>query len=360
MRDAGLLFYCDICSNNFKFTARTFDILSWLFFYAVLSTILVALSPHLVSISSYILTETFFSFFLLASLSCITLAIQKKKAFLFILSSLLFGYTYLINETSFFIPFIIIALVFFRNLKKTRGDMNKKLLVNLIIFLSVYLLFPVGWTIRNNISLRPGSPTGSSRLISTLSHGAYPDFLYKKPEFKYFPYKEDPMQPEFGSSFHSFKKILWSRIKKHPFKYITWYLFKKPYWLWSWNILQGQGDIYIYPVIKSLYMSSYLANISRVIMKVIHPILLVLALTSLPLLFYTGQRKDNNESGVYQHILLFIICLYFTAIYTIAAPWPRYSVPLRPELYLCSIWSLQILYETYVRKKYSNNLLKTK
>lgn len=121
---------------------------------------------------------------------------------------------------------------------------------------------------RNKIFLPSIAPTGYSRLISTMSHGTYPDFIYKDPNFKYLPYHEDPMQPEFGSSF---REILWARFKKNPLLYMKWYFLEKPYYLWSWSILQGQGDIYVYPVKTSLYMTSNIACISKVTMKFLHP-----------------------------------------------------------------------------------------
>jgi hypothetical protein len=322
-------------------------------YYAVLAAIFVALCPHLISISSYILTETFFSFFLMASAICFIIALQKKRTILFVFSALLFGYTYYVNETVLFIPFLFVVISFL-SIKVTFNKFwENRLLNKLILFLLIFTLFSVGWTIRNHISLSPEAPDGASRFISTLSHGAYPGFIYQDPQNKYFPYREDPMQPEFGSSFQSFRKILWSRFKEDPLRYIRWYVLEKPYYLWSWNILQGQGDVYIYPVTTSLYLSNYSANVSREIIKHLHPVFLILALIGVILIFIVG-RKDRNEAGASViYIFPFIICIYYTVIYTISAPWPRYSIPLRPELYLCSIWCFQVLVER-IMKRYFN------
>ncbi|NJL60252.1 MAG: hypothetical protein HC887_12100 [Desulfobacteraceae bacterium] len=75
------------------------------------------------------------------------------------------------------------------------------------------------------------------------------------------------MQSEFSSSLSSFSKIFWSRFQERPIRYISWYLFEKPYYFWSWNILVGQGDVYIYEIKKSLYQTSAAANFTREIMK---------------------------------------------------------------------------------------------
>ncbi|MBN1903796.1 MAG: hypothetical protein JW927_01740 [Deltaproteobacteria bacterium] len=223
--------------------------------------------------------------------------------------------------------------------KRFEGVERKKLLNKLTLFIIIFGLFPLSWSIRNNISLPPDALTGNSRLISTLSHGAYPGYIYHNPKNKYFPYKEDPMQPEFGSSIPSFSKILWARFKSNPDRYISWYVFEKPYYLWSRNILQGQGDVYIYPVATSLYQRNNIANFSREMVKFLHPFFLMLALAGA--IFMNFSKKECKSSSVPTHdaaLFPFIICIYYTVIYTISASWPRYSVPLRPELYLCAMW----------------------
>jgi hypothetical protein len=147
------------------------------------------------------------------------------------------------------------------------------------------------------------------------------------------------MQPEFGSSLSSFSKILWARFKSNPVRYISWYIFEKPYYLWSWNILQGQGDIYIYPAATSLYQRNNIANFSREMVKFLHPFFLMLALTGVIFMIFSKKEcKSGSVSTCDAALFPFIICIYYTVIYTISAPWPRYSVPLRPELYLCAIW----------------------
>ena len=42
-------------------------------------------------------------------------------------------------------------------------------------------------------------------------------------------------------------------------------------------------------------------------------------------------------------LLLAATAVYFTVVYSVFAPWPRYSVPLRPELYLLAAWSVAAL-----------------
>lgn len=307
---------------------------------ATAAACLVAFSPHLISMTSYLLTETLFAFIFITAIICFYHAIKRQHVFLFIFAGFLFGYAYLTNETVLFIPFLLAIIVFFTNGFRSKKITEKQLLLKVSLFLFVFSLFPGGWTLYN-INLPHDAPKGSSRAISTLSHGAYPDFIYKDPRFKYFPYREDPMQPAFRSSLDNFKKIFWTRFKERPGRYLRWYLLEKPYYLWSWNILQGQGDVYVYPVITSLYKSSEIANATRESMKHLHPLILILTIAGIPLLYITYWRGKGAVNIPDTPIILFIICIYFTLLYTIFAPWPRYSISLRPILYLVALWSLQ-------------------
>lgn len=320
-------------------------------FWSFIAACFVAFSPHLISVNSYILTESLFAIFLLTALFALSQADGKKQKTLFILSGIFFGIAYLINETALFLPYLIFftyMICFRQSLKESSA---KRLVINMIFFICIFSLFPVSWKLRNIINLPPGASQGSDRALATITHGTYPGFIYKSEKYKYLPYKEDPMQPAFSSSFENFIPIFWERYKERPLRYLSWYFFEKPYYLWSWNILQGQGDVYIYPVITSLYQVSKSANITREIMKFLHPVILVFSLFGVVLFIHKIFREKTGLSAEYPVFVLFIIIVYYTFLYTIFAPWPRYSIPLRPELYLFAIWSLYNI-SIQIKKKY--------
>lgn len=314
---------------------------------AMLASIWVAFSPHLISIQSYVLSETLFAFVLLLSIMCFYEAFRYQKIIYPIGAGLLFGVAYLTNETVFLLPPFLAATTFLINRSKLRSEHRQLKLQRLIAFLLVFFLIPFWWLYRS--SQLPGDkPKASKRAIITLSHGTYPGFIYKDPNYKNYPYLEDPRQPEFSQSFSSFISILWGRFKQRPLRYLSWYMFEKPYYLWSWDNLQshrgvevskGRGDVYFYPVKTSLYMNSELADLSRQIMKYLHPIIMLLALSSIPLSFINSRPSTTSQYLFNTPILLLAIGTYFTIIYSIFVPWPRYSVPLRPELYICAAWS---------------------
>jgi hypothetical protein len=307
---------------------------------AMAAAVMVALSPHLITAIGCVLTETLFAFLLLSATCCFQYALHLHSLRLFSISAFLFGCAYLTNEAALLVPFLF-AVIGCLSAEASKTGMYWRRTVRLIaVFLSIAFMFPIGWALRNHLSVPVGAPRGSNRAIQTMSHGAYPDFIYKSPYYKRFPYREDPSQPVFGSSIENFWRILWPRIKKDPVRYVLWYLAGKPYYLWSWDIIQGAGDIYIVPVEVSLFQVSAVAGSIREIMKVLHPVTLLLALSSIPAVFLGKRLWGNGGLARSLPVLPLTICVYFTLIYMVFAPWPRYGVPLRPELYLCAMWAL--------------------
>ncbi len=343
---------------------------------AFLAAVLVALSPHLISLSSYVLTETLFSFFLLAGLLALLEGLRSQRWWWFATSGALLGYGYLINPAVVLLPWILSALLILRDLHRSAPAEESKvgwridrrpLARRLALLLVVFSVFWGGWALRNHLSVPPGSATDADRALATLTHGTYPGFVYKDPQYKPYPYVEDPEQPAYGESLANFIRIFSRRFSERPGRYLTWYVFEKPYTLWSWNILQGQGDVYVYKILTSLYTTSAAARLTHTIMRVLHPVVLLLAVGGFLIFLFRKTRRTpldrpsrrarlrrppppaaqtgRDEPSVPdagEHaapLLLAATLLYYTLIYGIVfAPWPRYAIPLRPELYLFAVW----------------------
>ncbi len=320
---------------------------------ALTAALFVALSPHLVSSASYVLTETLFGTLLTLALLLFCLAMGRARRSLFIISGLFFGLAYLVNEVVLFLPFGLGVILILVTSPESTGKKQKRILKNpfvagILIFIMVFSLLAGSWMIRNKISIPPGGKSGKGRALITLVHGTYPGFIYKDPRFKYYSYREDPEFEKYTESYSSFARIFLGRFKEKPLRHVTWYLFEKPYYIWSWNIIQGQGDIYIYPVVKSLYQKSSLANSTRILMKILHPIVMILCLGGIIFIIKQLIRGERPDSKVL--VLLFAPIIYFTLLYTVFAPLPRYSIPLRPVMYLFAVWTM-VMFVDLIREK---------
>ncbi|NJL60253.1 MAG: phospholipid carrier-dependent glycosyltransferase [Desulfobacteraceae bacterium] len=103
---------------------------------SIIATVMVAFSPHQISLTSYLLTETLFSVTLLSAIFCFYYTLKEKKAILFAASGVLFGFAYLTNETALFIPFIFALPIFL----KIRHISDKQLFLKICIFLAFFYI----------------------------------------------------------------------------------------------------------------------------------------------------------------------------------------------------------------------------
>ena len=299
---------------------------------------LTVLSPHLISMSSYILTETLVSFLLLCALVIYVKALEKQSRLFFVSAAVFFGLCYLANEIVLFIP-LALSVVALPLIKAAKTSKNA---VNLMIFLFVFFMFPVGWNVRNSINVPSNMKSNFHRALSAAAQGSYPKYLYKDPRFVGFPYREDPYFPEMLASVSRFAEIVLGRVKKQPIRYLSWYVIEKPYYLWSWDIVQGQ-DIYIYPVRTSLFHVSTAADLIKKLFRITHPAILILmaiAIFLATLRFIRGYGRTHIRDMVIYSTAAIIV--YWTITHALLLSLPRYGIPLRPLIYFLAVW---VLYE---------------
>lgn len=303
---------------------------------ALAVALLVALSPHLVAACGVFLTETLYAFFLLAALALSATAMQRGKVRHGIVAGALFGCAWATNETALFYPPLVVATALLWPGGGLRAAWRHPARPAAAALLATFALFPAAWSARNALSLGPDALRGSDRALATLTHGTYIDFEHAgDPRTRDLPYRFDPAQPEFASSWSSFARIFAERVRSQPLAYARWYFLGKPTTLWSWESRQGGGDVYIYPVHTSLYRSSPLANATREALRVLH--LPLVALAALGLLARAVLRRRGVDRACDGALLAGVVCVAATALFTIFAPWPRYATPLLPELYLCAV-----------------------
>jgi hypothetical protein len=68
---------------------------------------------------------------------------------------------------------------------------------------------------------------------------------------------------------------------------------------------------------------------------------MTISLIGLIIFFTTPNEIDASATNITSAMLLSLILIYYTVLYTIFAPWPRYSVPFRPFFYVWAIWSIK-------------------
>ena len=308
--------------------------------FSVSWTILVCgltiLSPHLITHGGYVLSETLFSFLLLSSI-CLYIKVSTSKYSVILngVSGFIFGLAYLTNPVSLVAP----ILIFIRSIYgEVQTLVNRK---SPYVFLLSFLLVVALWNIRNLVSLEDTGPSSYDRAFENLIIGSHSDFhkiLRANPKDKNNPYELDISK--YRDNHYDFYRELASRIIENPSSYAKWYFLRKPMELWGWDILVGQGDVYVFRVESSLYYKSKWAIASLVIMKQLHYWLFLLAIMGF---FFMLLEKDGNSKFAMQTI--YISTISISIIYVILHSDARYSVALRPEMYICAVYSAHNIFK---------------
>jgi len=170
----------------------------------------------------------------------------------------------------------------------------------------------------------------------------YPDFKYRDQDETYgFPYKHDPESPNISESASSILHEIMERLREQPLRHLNWLLLGKPVVFWQWNMIQGMGDVYVYPVKSSPYFSRPLFQWTHATSKILHAPIVILALLG-AIACWLPAAHPNSRSAAFCVKLIAAMIIYYQLIHMIGAPFPRHSVPLRPLIYGMAAYFLYV------------------
>jgi 4-amino-4-deoxy-L-arabinose transferase-like glycosyltransferase len=295
---------------------------------ALVAAALTAVSPHLISLTTYMLTETLFTFLMMAGLVSAAQAMHTGRLWLAGGAGLLLGLAALTRSTLEYFPWFLLAalaLPLFRQMARAQW---RSLLTLALTALAVLL----AWKVRNLLST--GTFSDPSLMIATLQSGMYPDLTFEgHPESLGIPYRFDPRTAEIGSSLSSVLHEIAYRFLTDPIRHLQWYLWGKMVSLLSWNMIDGWGDIFVYPAIQSPFLHVPLYQAMRLGMLWLHPILMTLGVVGSLVALFRPDWLGLQQGARIAAAMLALMTIYFILLHIIGAPFPRYGVPLRPVMY---------------------------
>jgi 4-amino-4-deoxy-L-arabinose transferase-like glycosyltransferase len=301
--------------------------------WALAAAALTAISPHLATMNTYLLTEPLFTFFLLAATWSVMRAAASRKSWMFALSGLLWAAASLVRPTTQFFPVLLLALVF---VLPSLRSYRRPALVGTAVF--ALALSP--WFIRN-LSV-PAAGPGSNLMVNTLAHGSYPDFMYQgRPETFAYPYRADPDLPKFTGSLAAVLGHIAENFKAHPLEQARWYLLGKPYFFLSLRDVQS-ADVLIYPSSRMPFYDSPAFSMLRVASNKIHWPLMLLALAGIFVVLLRPRMAELDPVAKQAATILALLVAYAIAFHMVVAPFPRYAIPFRPALFALAMLGLQL------------------
>lgn len=324
-------------------------------YWPLLPSVLVAFSPHLVSLASYALSETLFGVLLLLSLLLLARALDAPASVgRWLGAGTGFAATVMVNPAAAVVPpGVVLALWAKGRFHKERNGANGwSAQKSIILLLSPMLLVAGLWAIRGALSVPDGSAIFSGRLSNELTAGLYhpEDSLQETDRSQHLDENSGTDIPG-GSADHGTEiDEVVDRVATDPMGVLYWYGIGKPVQLWRWNLPTSDGDIYVYEVLYSLYHTSPLALTSYSIMHSLHYWLI--ACCALGLIYVMRDRSQRVEVPLFIYTSLITISL----VYIILQAEARYSVPLRPELYLGASFFLWCASQTLNRLRLQSRL----
>lgn len=291
---------------------------------ACTGALLLALTPQFVTASTYLLTEVWFALWVVLGLLALSRALREPRgalAFL-ALAGLAFGVSALVRPTLQYLPVLLAPALYFafRGARPWRAA---------IAFALPCALSAAPWIARNEITLgRAGDP--SIPRLSVLD-GSYAGYMYRDdPESYGFPRRFDPDSDRIGESTANVVAHVRSEFERRPLRMLRWYLIEKPLYLFAWDPIQGEGDIFVYPVMRSPYFERGEFVASRGAMLLIHWPLMIGGLLG-ALAVWWSRFALRFDPALRAALRVLSLVLAFTiAIHIVAASFPRYSVPFRP------------------------------
>ena len=98
-------------------------------------------------------------------------------------------------------------------------------------------------------------------------------------------------------------------------------------------MIQGAGDFFVYPVSSSPYFANPIFRTTQKWMHFFHHPFVMIAFLGCVMVWFPMMKKVFTNESLFAARFCSLLLIYYTIIHMIGAPFPRYSVPLRPYLY---------------------------
>ncbi|QWT18396.1 hypothetical protein KPL74_11645 [Bacillus sp. NP157] len=299
-----------------------------------------AVWPHLITASGYLLSETLLGFLVMSGLALLALAIDRRSTPLAATSGLVFAATALTNAV--LLPLLpVFALV------AAWKDPGRR---RLWAALALAAFLPCAAWLGRNATL--DAPPGDNRVMMNFVQGSWPSyhaawrdaFIRQDPagtaelaliDTEYRRMLADP---------HSGFGAVVERLRQTPAESLGWYA-SKPSELWGWTIGIGAGDIYVFPTQQSPLAGRGILPVVTGLCYALTPLLALLALAG-AIAALVGWRACHPVLW-----LMVIMLLFVTAVFTVLQADARYATPYRCVEWLLAVYALHRFAAFWRRKR---------
>lgn len=296
---------------------------------ALTASALTAISPHLITMNIYLLSETLSCFLLVLTILLITTTARKPGLAMPTLAGLALGASALTHPMLLNFLFPLVIFLFYSWGWKPGW---RKVTAVILGFSVLY----GGWIVRNINTL--GAPGDKILMLAALRAGVYANMMYRNDPQSYgYPYRFDSRFEETSQDLSSVMAEIGNNFKAAPVEQLRWYILGKPLMLWSWSNIEGPGDVFVYPVPSTPYNYLPQFKATHALMQSAHWILVALMAGGICIVWLPAHWSRLSKDAIFVARVIAILLLYHAAIMMIGFPLPRYAIPMRPFLHIMSM-----------------------
>ncbi len=300
-------------------------------FCTILGIFLIAISPHLIIYSGYVLTETLFTFLLVLGMFLYVVGVGKNNIAWQMSAGMVWGMASLTRPALFLFPvaLFIFSCLFVGN-KKYMLKGHLALICGLLVLWLPWKIFIFN------------EPPTINAAAASFAFGSYPNLVFKSEKLRGYPYREDPAYNEMKRDIRNGLAVVAERAREEPVRYVKWYVLGKPKMYWGAYTVTGVGGAFVYGVKSTMYHRYKTLRASYTKMMHAHAFLAALALLYSCVSIIKCISAKAFDAGGFIVTCFGLLLFYFTLIHMVFAPLPRYAVPLYPFCYMLAAGSLSL------------------
>jgi hypothetical protein len=313
--------------------------------WATFAASLTAVSPHLIAMDGYVLTESLFTFVTALGVLLLILAWRTQRGLVALVAGVLLSFSGLVRAMGLLL-LPLLALIFLVSAEQTtlapRRVWTKQLLC---LFLGYAIISGAHLAFRNQMT--PPAAEASDDFVSVGSTwrgflaGSYPGFLSTADTGHFIASRNDPAFERMSHDKAYAFRVMRDRFMERPGAYLKWYLGGKILFMWRWDNVYN-GDVYIYPMKrKAFHTDPVLRHIHHAMHALHWPLYLLTWLA--PVLLFVRSRHRGLTAQSKALLVPGMVFWYFAIVLTALGPLPRYSIPARPFAFILAAASLAVL-----------------
>lgn len=296
---------------------------------------LTALSPHLVAIDHFLLSETLFTFTITLAALALAFSWRNKHFLLTVLAGALFGFSALVRPVALLLgPFM--GFVYVLHGRKLAVSSGSALFTQIICLLFGYALVCSPYVIFKSRMIT-GSHTARSQYVWQFVLGTdvgLKNFEKNKKDLEILQEKDQLLWDRRFAL-----KVLKERFSEAPFSCLKWYFGGKLFYMWRWDNYYA-GDVYQYPMERKGFDVNPQLHAVHTLMRWLHWPLYLLTLSA-PVFLVVSRRRGTLKTEYVVLLVPLLMFLYFAGLLTLFVPLPRYAIPVRPLAYMLGVYGLQ-------------------